>query len=123
MAPRRGEIYFVDLEPIIGHEQGGRRPVVVVSNDIVNNHPLVVLVVPGTKRFRYPMRLLNNVYVPAGEGGLIMDTVFLTFQARALDHSRFQEAPRGKLSAPYMVQLEQAMAWTLALQIGAGPTP
>jgi mRNA interferase MazF len=124
MGLRRGEVYFVDLDPTIGREQAGRRPVVVVTNDTLNNQPLVVMAIPGTKATRVPLAFLSNVRVPAGEAGLMMDTVFLTFQMRALDHSRFQEAARGMLSAPYMVQLEQAMAWTLALPTGgAGPTP
>ena len=49
MTVRRGEVYFVDLNPTAGREQAGRRPVVVVSNDTLNARPLVVAVVPGTR--------------------------------------------------------------------------
>ncbi len=45
---KRGEIYFADLDPVLGREQAGRRPVVVVSIEAVNQLPLVVIVVPGT---------------------------------------------------------------------------
>src|SRR5688572_13642071 len=91
MAVRRSEIYFIDLDPTIGHEQRGRRPIIVVSNDILNRQPLVVTVIPGTKRLRSPMPHLGSVIVPAGEAGLTYETVFLTFQSRAVDHSRFVE--------------------------------
>jgi mRNA interferase MazF len=123
MPPQRGEVYFVDLNPVIGREQRGRRPVVVVSNDRINGLPLVVSVVPGTKGINVRADYPHSVRVPAGEGNLPEETVFMTIQMRALDHSRFQEAPRGILSPSYMAQLEQALAWTLALQTGAGQTP
>lgn len=55
MPIRRGEIYFVDLGPTIGREQSGRRPVVVVSRDEINVQPLVVMVVPGTRRAKAPI--------------------------------------------------------------------
>src|SRR5437016_3682588 len=93
----RGEVYFVDLNPVRGREQGGRRPVVVVSNDGLNRRPLVVTVVPGTRLARSPIPHLSNVTVLAGEAGLTDDTVFLTFQMRALDHSRFEDPPCGVL--------------------------
>ena len=79
MGIQRGEVYFVDLEPTVGREQAGRRPVVVVSNDTLNGLPLVILTVPGTRRFHSPFTYPSNVHVPAGEGGLHADTVFLAF--------------------------------------------
>lgn len=115
MPIRRGEVYFVDLEPIIGHEQGGRRPVVVVSNDEVNRRSLAVAVVPGTKRQRAVDPFPANVRVPADEAGLSHPTVFMAFQIRALDHGRFRETCRGILSSIYLMQLDRAMSWTLDL--------
>jgi mRNA interferase MazF len=123
MPPQRGEVYFVNLNPVIGREQMGRRPVVVVSNDRINGLPLVVTVVPGTKGINVRADYPHSVRVPAGEGNLPEETVFMTIQMRALDHSRFQEAPLGTLGPAFMGQLDHAMAWTLALQPGAGPTP
>lgn len=123
MTIRRGEVYYVDLDPVVGHEQRGRRPVVVVSNDALNARPLVVMVVPGTSRFRSPMAYASNVRVPAGEAGLTANTEFQTFQARALDHSRFAGAPCGVLGQTYLGQIEQALAWTFALSPGPSAVP
>ena len=74
---RRGEVYFIDLNPVHGREQAGRRPVLVVSDDAVNCQPLVVAVVIGTKSVNIPRDYPTNVRVPAGEGGLAHDTLFL----------------------------------------------
>jgi mRNA interferase MazF len=105
---RRGEIYFVDLNPVQGHEQAGRRPVLVVSDDAVNCQPLVVAVVIGTRSENLPRDYPTNVRLPAGEGGLPCDTVFLCFQLRALDHCRFGE-PVGRLGAAHMAHVDQAL--------------
>src|SRR5438270_236145 len=109
MTFQRGEVYFVDLGPTIGREQSGRRPVVIVSNDNLNRQPLVVTVVPGTKSAKAPAAYLANVLAPAGMGGLTTDTVFLCFQVRALDHSRFRDPAVGVLPAQIMRQIEAAL--------------
>lgn len=87
----RGQIYFVNLEPTRGREQAGRRPVLVVSADAINRQPLVVAVVVGTKSSNVPRDYPTNVRVTARETGLPEDTLFLCFQLRSLDPSRFQE--------------------------------
>lgn len=112
---RRGEVYFVNLDPIVGREQQGTRPVAVVSIDRINRLPLVVTVVPGTDAANVRGNHASNVLVPAGEAGLSMDTVFLCFQARALDHSRFTDPPVGQLSAVRMEQIEAALRHVLGL--------
>jgi mRNA interferase MazF len=76
----RGEIYFVDLNPIKGREQSGRRPVLVISNDTINKLPLVVTVVVGTKGDNISKDYPTNVRVSAENSGLPMETVFLCFQ-------------------------------------------
>ena len=86
---RRGQVYWVNLEPTRGREQAGRRPVLVVSADAINRQPLVVTVVVGTDAKKVPRDYPTNVRVPAAESGLPMDTVFLCFQIRSLDPSRF----------------------------------
>lgn len=115
MAVRRGEVYFVDLNPIKGRETTGRRPVVVMTSDLLNNKPLVVQVVPGTSGSNISTDYPTNVRVPAGEANLPNETVFLTFQMRALDHSRFTERPIGRLSAATLARLERAIAITLGM--------
>jgi mRNA interferase MazF len=116
MSIRRGEIYFVDLSPASGREQAGRRPVLVVSNDTLNARPLVVAVIPGTSGYRVPADYPGNVRVTAGEANLPQETVFMTFQIRALDPHRFSTQPVGQLSAQRMAEVDQALAWTLAIQ-------
>jgi mRNA interferase MazF len=112
---RRGEIYFVDFDPIIGREQSGRRPALVLSIDVINSRPLVVTVVPGTDganvRGDYP----STVRLAPTETGLPVETVFLCFQVRALDHSRFPTRPAGHMSAGGMRQVNQSVRYCLGL--------
>lgn len=115
MPIERGEVYFVNLNPIRGREQAGRRPVVVVSNDTINKKPLVVAVVPGTKGDNVKTDLAWNVRVAAGEANLPEETVFLTFQVRALDHSRFRDPPIGRLSPEQLARIDKALARTLSI--------
>lgn len=114
MTIRRGEIYFVDLNPVRGREQAGRRPVLVVSDDAINDQPLVVTVVVGTKASNIPRDYPTNVRITARESGLPIDTVFLCFQIRALDRSRFGEAS-GRLQPDRMTQIDEALRRTLSL--------
>jgi len=116
MPVQRGEVYFVDLNPAIGREQRGRRPVVVVSRDGLNRLPLVVVVVPGTGGSNIRTDYPQNVRVAAGEANLPDETVFMTFQVRALDHSRFVGPAHGALSQFFLNQIEDALAWSLALK-------
>ena len=94
----RGQIYFVNLSPTRGREQAGRRPVLVVSADAINRQPLVVSVVVGTDAKNVPRDDPTNVRVSAKESGLRMDTVFLCFQVRSLDASRFLDSETGRLN-------------------------
>jgi mRNA interferase MazF len=121
MTIQRGEVYFVNLDPAVGREQKGRRPAIVVSSDALNQQPLVVVAVPGTRTVQVGRRYPWNVNIPAGEGGLSFPTTFMAFQIRALDPSRFSQAPLGVMSAPYLAALEKAIIWTLDLP--DPPTP
>jgi mRNA interferase MazF len=112
----RGDIYFVDLNPTKGREQSGQRPVLIVSSDAINRQPLVVTVVVGTDARNIPRDYPVNVRVSAKETGLPLDTVFLCFQIRSLDPSRFQSARlAGKMPAPRMADVESAMRLVLEL--------
>ena len=90
---KRGEIYFVDLDPTKGREQAGQRPVLVLSSDRINRLPLVVTVVVGTKGENIRRDFPTNVRVSAEESGLPIETVFLGFQIRAIDPARFSSGP------------------------------
>ncbi len=112
---RRGEIYFVDLDPVKGREQRGYRPVLVVSADQINAQPLVVTVVVGTDARHIPRDYPVNVRVSAEESGLPRETVFLCFQLRSLDPSRFTNPPAGRLPETKMAEVDRALRLTLAL--------
>jgi mRNA interferase MazF len=117
----RGEIYFSRLDPVEGHEQGGRRPVLVVSSDRINRRPLVVTVIPGTDGRDIDRNYPSNVRVPATESGLPLETIFLAFQVRALDPSRFAHPrtgsirPAGRIPASRMREVDEALRKVLAL--------
>lgn len=94
---RRGDVYLAELGPVVGREQSGRRPIVIVSADEVNRSPLVVVAVPGTGAERVQRDYRTNVRVPAAETGLPKDTVFLCFHVRAVDPERFTDKSTGRL--------------------------
>lgn len=109
----RGEIYMADLDRSRGREQNGRRPVLVLSRQEVIDLPLVVTVVPGTTGTHLKRDFKWNVRVPASDSGLKFETVFLCFQIRALDPSRFEGSPVGSLSDEWMKNIEVATRYAL----------
>src|SRR5260370_18418034 len=108
MAIRRGEIYFVNLNPVEGREQAGNRPVLVLSRDAINRLPLVVTVVVGTKGQNIARDYQTNVRVSTSESGLPMETVFLCFQLRSLDPKRFPANPAGRVSEETLTRVEES---------------
>jgi len=118
---RRGQIYFVDLNPTRGRKQSGRRPVLVVSSDAINRQPLVVTVVVGTDSARVPRDYPTNIRINARESGLRKDTVFLCFQLRSLDPARFLDPKTGTpmlagtLPDSRLGEIEEALRLVLTL--------
>ena len=115
MPIHRGEIYFVDLNPVKGREQAGSRPVLVLSIDAINKQPLVVTVVVGTKGENISRDFPINVRVSSEDSGLPLETVFLCFQIRSLDPKRFPEKPAGKLSDEKLKRIEMVVRHCLGL--------
>jgi mRNA interferase MazF len=115
MTIQRGDIYFVNLNPVQGREQAGQRPVMVLSIDAINRLPLVVTVVVGTKGANVPRDYPTNVRVSPTESGLPIETVFLCFQIRSLDANRFPATRAGKLSEQALEQVEAAVRYCLGL--------
>jgi mRNA interferase MazF len=115
MPIRRGDIYFVNLNPVVGHEQAGQRPVLVLSVDEINAQPLVVTVVVGTKGENIGSDYPVNVRVPAAQTGLPTETVFLCFQIRSLDPKRFPDKPAGRMPPDAMLEVETAVRRCLGL--------
>ncbi len=122
MSIRRGEIYFVNLNPVKGREQSGQRPVLILSIpvlilsiDEINELPLVVTVVVGTKGANISRDYPTNIRVLPEKSGLSMETVFLCFQIRSLDPKRFPEKPAGKVSDKVLERIETAVCYCLGL--------
>lgn len=115
MGIHRGEIYFVDLNPIKGREQAGKRPVLVLSIDSINRLPLVLTVVVGTKGENITKNYPTNIRVSPTESGLSMETVFLCFQVRSLDHKRFPEKAAGKVTKELLDKIEDSVRYCLGL--------
>jgi mRNA interferase MazF len=112
---QRGDIFFVNLDPVRGREQAGQRPVVVLSVDSINRLPLVVTVVVGTKGANVQRDFPTNVRVPANESGLPMETVFLCFQLRSIDPSRIPAQRAGRLGEASLKRVEDAVRRCLGL--------
>ncbi|NJK60749.1 MAG: type II toxin-antitoxin system PemK/MazF family toxin [Oscillatoriales cyanobacterium SM2_1_8] len=111
----RSEIYFVNLNPTAGREQSGTRPVLVLSSNNINQLPLVITVVVGTKGENIRQDYATNVRVAPADSGLPIETVFLCFQLRAIDRSRFSKTPAGRLSVVKMQEIETAVKYCLGL--------
>jgi mRNA interferase MazF len=112
---RRGQIHFASPDPVRGREQGGSRPVLVVSSDAISRLPLAVTVVAGTDAANISRDYPVNVRVTAAESGLPHDTVFLCFQVRSLDPSRLVTPEAGALSAHRMAEVDTALRRALDL--------
>jgi mRNA interferase MazF len=115
MSIRRGQIYFMNLNPVQGREQAGERPVLVLSIDAINRLPLVMTVVVGTKGENAHRDYPTNVRVLPEESKLPMETVFLCFHIRSLDPGRFPRPPAGQLSDEKMLRVESAVRYCLGL--------
>ena len=115
MTIQRGEIYFVNLNPVKGREQAGARPVLVLSIDAINSLPLVVTVVVGTKGANISRDYPTNVRVSPAESDLPVETVFLCFQIRSLDPTRFPETPAGRISGETLARIEKVVRYCLGL--------
>jgi len=111
--PSRGEIWQVDLGEPIGHEQGDRRPALVVSSDALNHGPSeIVVVVPITGTIR---SIPVHIKVPRGEGGLIKDSSLLCDQVRAVSSDRLVK-PYGSVSPQIMAEVEDRIRIVLDLR-------
>jgi mRNA interferase MazF len=110
----RGDVYDARLDPVEGSEQGGTRPVVIVSRDAINAHSPVVLAVPCTS-YREGRRVYpTQVLVIAPDGGLSNNSIFMADQVRVLAKSRLLML-RGRLSNDSIEQLNQALSIALDL--------
>ena len=110
---RRGDIYYADLSPVVGSEQGGVRPVLIIQNDRGNLHSPTVIVAAITSRQR-KAHLPIHVLLPARICGLRQDSVALLEQIRTLDKRRLRER-MGRVDSAVMEQVDAAIAVSFGL--------
>ena len=118
--PVRGMVVLVDLEPVIGHEQGKARPCVVVQNDVGNRYSSTTVIVPLTDAAH--IKKPSPIYVPVkiGDGGATKDSYVLCDQIRTVDQRRFRSV-FGTLARETMAAVDQALMISLGLPLR--PTP
>lgn len=108
----RGEIYDARLRPVEGSEEAGTRPVIIVSRNAINHNSPVIVVVPLTDAANVRRDYPNNVPIPAGEGGLTLDSIALAGQVRAIAVSRLGRR-RGTLLPETLTKIDRALRITL----------
>lgn len=113
MNVKRGEIYYADLSPVIGSEQGGIRPVLIVQNDVGNKYSPTVIAAAITSQ-RFKTKLPTHISVTADECGLSKDSVVLLEQVRTLDKRRLKEK-MGNLDIDDMGRIDRALYVSLGL--------
>ena len=90
MTVKRGDIYYADLSPVVGSEQGGIRPVLIVQNDVGNRFSPTVIAAAITSQ-KYKTNLPTHIRVNADGCGLAKDSIVLLEQVRTLDKKRLKE--------------------------------
>ena len=112
-AVKRGDIYYADLSPVVGSEQGGMRPVLIVQNDTGNRHSPTVIAAAITSQTG-KARLPTHIELSARNYGLSRDSVVLLEQIRTLDKSRLRER-MGQLDGATRDRVNSAIAVSFGL--------
>ncbi len=113
MIIKRGDIYYADLSPVIGSEQGGVRPVLVVQNDIGNKYSPTVIAAAITSQIN-KAKLPTHIEINAQEYGLQKDSVILLEQIRTIDKKRLREKI-GHLDEELMDRVNEALSISFGL--------
>lgn len=113
MEIRRGDLVIADLSPVVGSEQGGLRPVLVIQNDVGNRFSPTVIVAAITSQIE-KSKLPTHVELSAREFGLARNSVVLLEQVRTIDKRRIQQK-LGRLDANTMGLVDEALAISLGL--------
>lgn len=112
---KRGEIYYADLSPVVGSEQGGIRPVLIVQNDVGNKYSPTVIAAAITSQ-KEKSNLPTHINVSAQGCGLAKDSIVLLEQVRTIDKRRLKER-MGSLDVNSMNMVDKA----LSVSFGLGP--
>ena len=108
---KRGQIYYADLSPVVGSEQGGTRPVLVIQNDVGNKYSPTVIACAVTSQLT-KAKLPTHIEVRQGQFGLPKDSVILLEQIRTLDKRRLKER-LGQLDAETLSKVVRAILISL----------
>jgi len=87
---KRGDIFYADLRPVIGSEQGGVRPVLIIQNDVGNKHSPTVICAAITSKMN-KAKLPTHVEIDAGRYEIVRDSVILLEQLRTIDKKRLKD--------------------------------
>ncbi|MBP3458687.1 MAG: type II toxin-antitoxin system PemK/MazF family toxin [Lachnospiraceae bacterium] len=87
---KRGDVYYADLRPVVGSEQGGIRPVVIVQNDVGNRHSPTIIVAAVTSKLN-KAKLPTHIELSADKYHMVKDSVILLEQLRTIDKSRLKD--------------------------------
>ena len=112
---KRGEIYYADLSPVVGSEQGGIRPVLIVQNDVGNRHSPTVIAAAITSQ-RDKSKLPTHIEVQADKCGLAKDSVVLLEQIRTIDKKRLKDK-MGELDLGSMDKVNTALSISFGLSL------
>ena len=110
---KRGDLYYADLSPVVGSEQGGVRPVLIIQNDIGNKYSPTVIVAAITSQIN-KAKLPTHIEISANEYGLNKDSVILLEQIRTIDKKRLREKI-GCLDNNMMVKVDNSLQISLGL--------
>lgn len=116
MTVKRGDIYYADLSPVVGSEQGGLRPVLIIQNDVGNKYSPTVIAAAITSRMG-KTRLPTHIDIYADKAGLAKDSIILLEQIRTLDKRRLKEK-MGHLDEDAMLRVDNAIAVSFGLGTG-----
>lgn len=111
---KRGELYYTDLSPVVGSEQGGVRPVLVVQNDVGNKYSPTVIAAAVTSKIN-KAKLPTHIELPSNSYGLQKDSVILLEQIRTLDKRRLKERI-GELNEITMSRVDKAILISLGFE-------
>ena len=114
MTVKRGEIYYADLSPVVGSEQGGVRPVLIIQNDVGNRFSPTVIAAAITSQ-KDKTRLPTHIQLNSRDCGPARDSVVLLEQVRTIDKRRLKER-MGKVEDPYMDQVDHALSISFGLE-------
>lgn len=103
----KGNLYYADLEPVIGSEQGGIRPVLIVSNNIGNRYSSTVIIVPLTSKVENKMGLPTHVVIKAFEK-IRCDSIALVEQVRVVDKQRLRSF-LGRLPSNQLMEVDKSL--------------